>query len=91
MSIYGVKGLDGEEISCPINQTLAGWPSKKGQHHKKTGSYTYSPVYIAVQNFNKDPKNEPIRSVLMPGLGTAVGRMPYNRCAYQVSTIFVDI
>ena len=28
--------------------------------------------------------NEPIRSVLCPGLGTAVGRMPAERCAHQV-------
>ena len=27
---------------------------------------------------------EPIRSVMCPGLGTAVGRMPFVRCAEQV-------
>ena len=28
---------------------------------------------------------EPIRKVMCPGLGTAVGRMPFVRCAEQVS------
>ena len=37
-----------------------------------------------VQNHNQDPTKEAIRSVLCPGLGTAVGKMPYDRCAYQV-------
>ncbi|CAG2202750.1 unnamed protein product [Mytilus edulis] len=38
---------------------------------------------IAVEKHNRNPENEPIRSVLCPGLGTAVGRMPFDRCAFQ--------
>jgi len=38
---------------------------------------------FAVNKFNKTAK-EPIRSVLCPGLGTAVGSMAPDRCAYQV-------
>lgn len=41
-------------------------------------------VILAVEKHNSTPGNEPIRSVLCPGLGTAVGRMPAERCAYQV-------
>lgn len=40
---------------------------------------------ILVEKHNNTPGNEPIRSVLCPGLGTAVGRMPPERCAYQVN------
>ena len=29
-------------------------------------------------------EEDKIRSVLCPGLGTAVGRMPFSRCAAQV-------
>lgn len=45
-------------------------------------------VILAVQKHNRNPHNEPIRSVLCPGLGTAVGRMPFNRCAYQMLQAF---
>ncbi|XP_052810959.1 uncharacterized protein LOC128238760 [Mya arenaria] len=40
-------------------------------------------VILAVDEFNKTA-SEPIRSVLCPGLGTAVGKMPQDRCAYQM-------
>ena len=33
---------------------------------------------------------EPIRSVMCPGLGTAVGRMPFVRCAEQVTLIIIN-
>ncbi|XP_052078956.1 uncharacterized protein LOC127717256 [Mytilus californianus] len=40
-------------------------------------------IILAVQKHNRDPENQPIRSVLCPGLGTAVGNMPFDRCAFQ--------
>ncbi|XP_076079504.1 uncharacterized protein LOC143049715 [Mytilus galloprovincialis] len=43
---------------------------------------------IAVEKHNRNPENEPIRSVLCPGLGTAVGRMPFDRCAFQMLEAF---
>ncbi|ESO94222.1 hypothetical protein LOTGIDRAFT_161430 [Lottia gigantea] len=39
-------------------------------------------VVLAVENFNRH-HDEKIKSVLCPGLGTAVGRMPFDRCAFQ--------
>lgn len=45
-------------------------------------------VILAVNKHNSNPDNEPIRSVLCPGLGTAVGRMPFDRCAYQMLQAF---
>ena len=44
---------------------------------------------FSVEKHNSTPGNDPIRSVLCPGLGTAVGRMPAERCAYQVTTQIV--
>lgn len=41
-------------------------------------------VILAVKKHNADPSNEPIRSVLCPGLGTAVGKMPKEQCALQM-------
>ena len=51
---------------------------------------TTAPVSLfSVEKHNSTPGNDPIRSVLCPGLGTAVGRMPAERCAYQVTTQIV--
>ncbi|XP_074661068.1 uncharacterized protein LOC141913634 [Tubulanus polymorphus] len=41
-------------------------------------------VILSVQKHNKTHPEDPIRTVLCPGLGTAVGRMPAKRCAYQM-------
>ncbi|XP_033740078.1 uncharacterized protein LOC117327270 [Pecten maximus] len=41
-------------------------------------------VILAVQKHNRREGVEPIRSVLCPGLGTAVGMMPFIRCAEQM-------
>lgn len=41
-------------------------------------------VILAVQKHNRKEGVEPIRSVLCPGLGTAVGQMPFIRCAQQM-------
>ena len=45
----------------------------------------YACVFAVIAH-NKDPNKEPIKSVLCPGLGTAVGRMPFKRAAVQVRT-----
>ena len=44
----------------------------------------------AVVAHNKDPSKEPISSVLCPGLGTAVGRMPFKRAAVQVCACYLS-
>lgn len=50
-----------------------------------TNAYlAFRAVILSVQKHNRNPQNQPIRSVLCPGLGTAVGRMPVDRCAYQM-------
>ncbi|XP_060065463.1 uncharacterized protein LOC132545788 [Ylistrum balloti] len=41
-------------------------------------------VILAVKKHNRRVDVEPIRSVLCPGLGTAVGQMPFHRCAQQM-------
>ncbi|KAL8595325.1 hypothetical protein ACOMHN_020078 [Nucella lapillus] len=41
-------------------------------------------VILAVKRHNADSSNQTIRSVLCPGLGTAVGRMPKRVCAKQM-------
>lgn len=37
-----------------------------------------------VLDYNQNHETDKIQTVLCPGLGTAVGRMPYMRCAIQV-------
>ena len=41
-------------------------------------------LILSVRAHNRRGDVEPIRTVLCPGLGTAVGRMPHFRCAIQV-------
>ncbi|XP_067675049.1 uncharacterized protein [Haliotis asinina] len=41
-------------------------------------------VILAVQKHNEDASKEKISTVIMPGLGTAVGRMPESDCAFQM-------
>ncbi|KAL3881632.1 hypothetical protein ACJMK2_028045 [Sinanodonta woodiana] len=41
-------------------------------------------VILSVKKHNNTPGNKPISTVLCPGLGTAVGRMPKIKCAYQM-------
>ena len=43
---------------------------------------------VAVGEHNKKDGVDKIESVLCPGLGTAVGRMPYERCAYQMKVAY---
>ncbi len=52
--------------------------------------HNYDDCYIlcTVRKHNRCHADKPILSVLCPGLGTAVGRMPYLRCAYQMKTAF---
>lgn len=43
---------------------------------------------IAVMKHNKMCSDKPITTVLCPGLGTAVGRMPFSRCAHQMRVAY---
>lgn len=45
-------------------------------------------VYHPVRCHNTANPEDPIRTILCPGLGTAVGRMPYLRCAVQMRKAF---
>ena len=47
------------------------------------GTTSHSISEIAVLAHNHD-NQQPIRSILCPGLATAVGRMPVDRCARQM-------
>lgn len=51
-------------------------------------SLQYSGLYLTytVLDYNRGNSTDRIRTVLCPGLGTAVGRMPYKKCAIQVYT-----
>jgi O-acetyl-ADP-ribose deacetylase (regulator of RNase III) len=53
-----------------------------------TNAYlAFRAVLRAVQQHNRSSTDDnKISSVLCPGLGTAVGGMPYKRCAKQVNT-----
>lgn len=42
----------------------------------------------AVRRHNRSCPEQPIKSVLCPGLGTAVGRMPVLRCAIQMRVAY---
>ncbi|XP_046326916.2 uncharacterized protein LOC124111296 isoform X2 [Haliotis rufescens] len=44
----------------------------------------FKAVILAVQRHNEDASQEKISSVLIPGLGTAVGQMPVSVCAFQM-------
>jgi len=48
-------------------------------------------VLRAVRDFNRAHLDSPIRTVLCPGLGTGEGRMPYNRCAWQMYCAYAAI
>ena len=43
---------------------------------------------VLVRSHNTANPSDAIERVLCPGLGTAVGRMPYLRCAVQMRTAF---
>ncbi|CAH1799290.1 unnamed protein product [Owenia fusiformis] len=46
---------------------------------------TFRAVIIAVSQHNETAEStDQIRSVLCPGLGTAIGTMPHQRCAHQM-------
>lgn len=42
----------------------------------------------AVRSHNAANPEDPIKTILCPGLGTAVGRMPYLKCAVQMRTAY---
>ena len=46
------------------------------------------PLTSVVRSHNSANPDDIIERVLCPGLGTAVGRMPYLRCAVQMKTAF---
>lgn len=48
-------------------------------------------VLRAVRDFNRTNPDSPIRSVLCPGLGTGEGRVPHDRCAWQMYCAYVAI
>ena len=43
-----------------------------------------TPLILAVKAHNTSNPSDPITSILCPGLGTAVGRMPFLKCAIQM-------
>lgn len=45
---------------------------------------------LAIQDYNMYC-SEPIKSVICPGLATAIGRMPYKRCAVQMVEAYNEI
>ena len=45
-------------------------------------------VLRAAKQHNKKNPSDPIGTILCPGLGTAVGRMPYKMCAVQMRTAY---
>ncbi|RJP71708.1 MAG: Appr-1-p processing protein [Candidatus Abyssobacteria bacterium SURF_17] len=47
-------------------------------------------ILIAIRRFNKAHPNA-IKSVVIPGLGTAVGKMPADRCARQMRAAYDNI
>jgi hypothetical protein len=51
---------------------------------KNITTIVHPTFFTTVWKFNESNPADPIRSVLCPGLGTAVGFMPRDRCAYQV-------
>ena len=48
----------------------------------------YVLIFLAVYHHNEMNPDDLIKTVLCPGLGTAVGRMPYLKCAVQMRTAF---
>lgn len=57
--------------------------------HKTVNAYlAFRAVLIAVKEHNAANPGDAIRSVLCPGLGTAVGRMLYRKCAVQMRTAY---
>lgn len=55
-------------------------------NHTVNAYLAFSAVIKAVKKHNKSVQNveDKITSVLCPGLGTAIGRMPAKRCAFQM-------
>ena len=45
-------------------------------------------ILRAAKQHNQKKTSNPIRTILCPGLGTAVGRMPYKMCAVQMRTAY---
>lgn len=70
----------------PMPTSPFGQSSVLVRTHCSTLSLQSSALYLTctVLDYNRGNSSDKIRSVLCPGLGTAVGRMPYKKCAIQV-------
>jgi O-acetyl-ADP-ribose deacetylase (regulator of RNase III) len=47
-------------------------------------------AYLALRGTLREAKKHEINSILCPGLGTAVGRMPYDKCAVQMYEAWIQ-
>jgi O-acetyl-ADP-ribose deacetylase (regulator of RNase III) len=52
---------------------------------------TFRAVLLSVQKYNATAKSNPIRSIVCPGLGTGVGKMPPRTCAAQMRMAYVQM
>lgn len=75
---------EGRLISYVVSAPTMRIPSNVS---KTVNAYlAFRAILRAVLEHNKNSASDKIRTVLCPGLGTAVGRMPYKRCAIQMRT-----
>ena len=47
-------------------------------------------VFLSINNFN-NRENDKIKSVLVPGMGTGIGKVPYDICARQMRIAYEDV
>lgn len=59
--------------------------------HTLNAYLAFRAVLLAVMRHNGDPTNAPIRSLLVPGLGTGIGAMDARRCAGQMRMAFDQV
>jgi O-acetyl-ADP-ribose deacetylase (regulator of RNase III) len=52
--------------------------------HTINAYLAFRAVLLAVAQHNRTNENQPIRTILVPGLGTGVGGMDPRRCAAQM-------
>ncbi|KAK3096701.1 hypothetical protein FSP39_002545 [Pinctada imbricata] len=78
-----IKGCNGEK---PIKWLISAPTMRVPLDVSDTANayLAFRGIIIAVQKHNQDPTKEPIKSVLCPGLGTAVGSMDPQICATQM-------
>ncbi|KAL5010038.1 hypothetical protein ScPMuIL_012343 [Solemya velum] len=73
---------EGQEIKYLISAPTMRVPAEVC--HTVNAYLAFRAVILTVQRHNRQPGAEPIRTVLCPGLGTAVGKMPHKRSANQM-------